>query len=202
VPVTDETNREEAAAAGAETPAGGHEGEASQQAPAGETEVEILRDELRRANERVEQLQREAAEFRDRFLRSRAEFENYRRRMEGELAMARESGMDSMVLPVLAVYDDLERALDAASAAGLEGPFVTNVRAVRDSLVRQLDSLGITPLGQKGELFDPERHEALAAVPAGPGVGDGVIVQVHAAGFAKGERLIRPAKVIVAKEGA
>jgi len=210
--VTDETRREDAATAGAETPAEAP-GQQDQQAEAkqagdaggaraGDAEVEVLRDELRRAQERIEQLQREANEFRDRFLRARAEFENYRRRMDAELAREREAGMDSMVLPVLNVYDDLERALEAASAAGLEGPFVTGVRAVRDSLLRQLDALGIAPVGLKGEQFDPMRHEALAVVPAGPEAADGAIVQVHSAGFVKGERLIRPAKVIVAKEGA
>jgi molecular chaperone GrpE len=193
--VTDETDRDTAATAGVDAPA------ADREAPS-EGEVEILRDELRRAQERLEALQREVEETRDRYLRARAEFENYRRRMEGELAREREAGVDSMVLPVLNVYDDLERALEAAGTAGLEGPFVTGVRAVRDSLLRQLDSLGITPVGLKGEQFDPERHEALAVVPAGPEAADGAIVQVHSAGFVKGDRLIRPAKVIVAKEGA
>ncbi len=194
--MTEEDRREETTAtAGVEAPAEGRE-------QAGEAEVEILRDELRRAQERLEGLQREAEESRDRFLRARAEFDNYRRRMEAELAREREAGMDSMVIPVLNVYDDLERALEAATAAGLEGPFVTGVRAVRDSLLRQLDALGITPVGLKGEPFDPELHEALAAVPAGPDAADGTIVQVYSAGFVKGERLVRPAKVVVAKDGA
>jgi len=122
--------------------------------------------------------------------------------MEVRLEREREAGMDSMVLPVLNVYDDLERALEAAAAAGEEGPFVTGVRAVRDSLLRQLDSLGIRVVGLRGEGFDPELHEALAVVAAGPDAADGTIVQVFSAGFAKGDRLIRPAKVIVAKEDA
>lgn len=187
----------EAAGAGEqEAPAAGRD----RQGPG--DEAEILRDELQRAQQRLEELQGELDEHRERYLRARADFENYRRRMSEELEREREAGMDSMVLPVLNVYDDLERALEAAAAAGEEGPFVTGVRAVRDSLLRQLDSLGIRVVGLRGEAFDPELHEALAVVAAGPDAADGTIVQVFSAGFAKGDRLIRPAKVIVAKEDA
>lgn len=192
--MTDETTNQQPEA-GAETPVAGHD--------AADTEVAVLRDELARAQQRLDQLAREADELRDKYLRARAEFDNYRRRMEGELAREREAGMDAMVLPVLSVFDDLERALDAAARTGLDDPFVTGVRVVRDSLLRQLEVLGITALGLVGEAFDPEKHEALAVVPASPEAADGAIVQVYSAGFAKGDRLIRPARVVVAKaEGA
>ncbi len=191
--MTDDFEREAAAGAQGETPAAERE-----QA----FEADILRDELRLAQERLEKLQSEADEARDRYLRARAEFENYRRRMGEELEREREAGMDSMVLPVLNVYDDLERALEAAATAGEEGPFVLGVRAVRDSLLRQLAGLGVTVVGLPGDEFDPEIHEALATVPAGPEAAAGTIAHVYSAGFTKGERLIRPAKVIVAKEGA
>ena len=165
----------------------------------GDDEAAILRDELNSARERLQALEVEAAEAKDRHLRARAEFDNYRRRMQDELARERELGVDSALMPVLNVYDDLERALEAAAVANEEGPFVTGVRAVRDSLLRQLEGLDVRPMGLRGEAFDPSLHEALAVVPPSPDASDGTIVQVYSAGFVKGDRLVRPAKVIVAK---
>jgi len=68
------------------------------------SEADVLRQELEKA-------QAEAADFKNRFLRARADLENYRRRAAGDVQRARESGLDSAVLPLLAVYDDLGRAL-------------------------------------------------------------------------------------------
>ncbi|HEX7000638.1 MAG TPA: nucleotide exchange factor GrpE [Trueperaceae bacterium] len=187
--------RDDHAAGAADAPAADRE-----QRGMSDDEAAILRDELNRAKERLKELEAEVSDAKDRYLRARAEFENYRRRMQDELARERELGADSALLPVLNVYDDLERALDAAAAANEDGPFVTGVRAVRDSLLRQLEALGITPVGLRGEGFDPSLHEALAVVPPGPDAAEGTIVQTYSAGFVKGDRLVRPAKVVVAKE--
>lgn len=192
----DDTHRRDDHAAGAtDAPAAGRE-----QQEMSDDEAAILRDELNSARERVRELEVEAGDAKDRYLRARAEFENYRKRMQDELVRERELGADSALLPVLNVYDDLERALDAAAAANESGPFVTGVRAVRDSLLRQLEAMGITPVGLRGEAFDPALHEALAVVPPGPDAAEGTIVQAYSAGFVKGDRLVRPAKVVVAKE--
>ncbi len=193
----DDTRREDEQTVGAADAPTGGVGQS-----AGDDEAAILRDELNSARERLQVLEAEVSEAKDRHLRARAEFDNYRRRMQDELARERELGVDSALMPVLNVYDDLERALEAAAVANEDGPFVTGVRAVRDSLLRQLEGMEVRPMGLRGEAFDPSLHEALAVVPPGPEAADGTIVQVFSAGFVKGDRLVRPAKVIVAKSDA
>jgi len=177
-------------------------------APAGEAgagpgtddEVDILRSELRLVQDRLEEAEREAAENRDKFLRSRAELENYRRRAAADVERARESGLDSAVLTVLGVFDDLGRALEAAESSGDPSTIVPGVRAVKESLERNLEGLDIRPIGLPGERFDPNEHEALTAVPPQDGAEPGTIANVFQAGFKRGDRLVRPARVVVYQE--
>jgi molecular chaperone GrpE len=75
------------------------------------------------------------------------------------------------------------------------------VRSVRESLERSLEGIGLQRVGEVGEAFDPDRHEALAVVPAGDGRTPGAIAEVFEAGFVRGERLVRPARVIVVEQG-
>lgn len=159
-----------------------------------EAEVEILRSELAKAHEELGQVQQQAGEYKERFLRTRADLENYRRRSQQELERAREVGLDSAVLAVLMVFDDLERALKLAEQD--PGHIIPGVMAVRDGLMRNLELLGITPIGAPGEPFDPELHEALNSLPGAP-ERSGTIAEVVQVGFAKDERLIRPARVAV-----
>lgn len=165
------------------------------------SEADILRDELEAAREEAGRLKEELAEARDRVMRSRAEFDTLRRRMAGEVDLAKESGANSVILPILKVFDDLERALAAAASSDDPSSIVPGVRAVRDGLLRDLGNLGITHVGDVGDVFDPELHEALTVVPPAGGIGEGCIAQVFETGFIKGDRLIRPAKVVVAKSG-
>lgn len=168
-------------------------------AGAGDTEADILRSELADTSKRLAELETEVAEAKDRHMRSRAEFDTFRRRMADELNLAREAGLDSVVLPVLAVYDDLDRAVTAASATPDPSTILPGVIAVRDGLVRNLEALGIKRVGHLGDQFDPVLHEALAVVPPSAQYPENVIAQVYEIGFAKGDRLIRPARVVVAK---
>jgi len=165
------------------------------------SEADILRDELNAMRGESERLSAELAEAKERLLRSRAEFDTLRRRLAGEIELATEAGANSVVLPVLKVFDDLERALGAAAATNDPATIVPGVRAVRDGLLRDLQSIGITSQGEVGELFDPELHEALTVVPPTAEVGEGHIAQVYETGFSRSGRLIRPAKVVVAKAG-
>lgn len=151
-------------------------------------EADVLRGEL-------EQAKAEANDYKDRFLRARADLENYRRRAAGDVQRARDAGLDSAVLPLLAVYDDLARAL----GVGTDNPekLIPGIQAVRDGLKRNMELLGFSEIGAKGEPFDPDRHEALTAVPAPEeGLGN-TIAEVVQVGVVKDERLVRPARVVV-----
>jgi len=160
------------------------------------SEVDILRDELRAASERLAVLEADYQACLDKMLRARADLENTRRRHAAEITRAREAGIDAVVLPVLAVYDDLARALQAAES-GDAASIVPGVRSVRDTLERSLEGIGVTRVGDVGEAFDPGHHEALAVVPAGEGREPGLIAEVFEAGFVRGDRLVRPARVVV-----
>ncbi len=178
----------------------GNGGEPATAAAAADQEVDILRRELTRTQEQLGEAQREAAEYRDRFLRSRAELETFRRRVSDDVERAREAGLDSAVLAVLSVFDDLGRALQAAETTDDPATIVPGVRAVKESLERNLENLDIRPIGEPGEPFDPNQHEALTAVPLTEGAEAGTIADVFQAGFKRGDRLVRPARVVVYKD--
>ena len=159
------------------------------------SDVEVLRSELMQAHENLSQAQEEVADFKNRFLRARADLENYRRRSAQDVARARESGLDSAVITVLSTYDDLERAL----RVGSDDPskLIPNLNAVQESLKRNLEALGIKEVGAQGDAFNPDLHEALTAIPTQDERLVNTIAEVVQIGFIKDERLVRPARVVV-----
>ena len=161
----------------------------------GVTDVEVLRSELAQAHEKLSQAQEETADFKNRFLRARADLENYRRRAAQDVTRARESGLDSAVITVLSTYDDLERALRVGSDD--PGKLIPNLEAVQESLKRNLEALGIVQIGAQGDEFNPDVHEALTAVPTEDKNAANTIAEVVQIGFIKDERLVRPARVVV-----
>jgi molecular chaperone GrpE len=162
-------------------------------------EVDVLRGELRKLREALDVAQAEAAEAQDRALRARADLENLRRRSHADLERAHGAGLDAAIGPVLTVHDDLERAI-AAARQGEPAAILPGVEAVLAALVRQLEGLGLTRTGAVGEPFDPERHEALTALPTPEPELAGTIQAVYSVGFLQGDRLVRPARVVVYQE--
>ena len=160
-----------------------------------QAEADILRAELAKLQGELKAAQQQADEMRDRYLRARADLENYRRRSAQELERAREAGLDSALLPVLTVYDDLGRALEVST----EDPstLIPGIESIRNGLKRNLESLGIKEVGARGESFDPDLHEALTTVPTEDKGLAGTIAEVYQTGFMKEERLVRPARVVV-----
>ena len=172
-----------------------------QQAPpdADTGELEILRSELATLQVALEAAGDELVELKDRYLRARADLENYRRRALQDVERAREAGLDSAILPVLTVFDDLGRALAVADEED-PGKILPGVQSVLTALERNLDTLGIQRLGEVGDPFDPDLHEALTAVPTDDEERKGTIAEVFQAGFKRGDRLVRPARVLVFQE--
>ena len=163
-------------------------------------DAEILRREFVRAQESLELVRAESVAAEDRALRARAELDNLRRRHQGELERARQQGLDTALSPILAVHDDLERALNAAAQSGDPASIVPGVEAVLVGLLRQLEALGLERTGLVGEPFDAHRHEAILAVPAAETGRAGTIQSVFEVGFVQGDRLVRPARVVVFQE--
>ena len=178
------------------------------EASSADAEIDVLRNELDQAHAELSTLKeqqaeleaakQQAQEMKDKFLRARADLDNYRRRAAKDVERARDSGADSVILAVVPVYDDLGRALDA----GVKDPstLIPGIEAVRAGLERNLEALGIKKVGDIGEPFDPTYHEALSSIPSPDDDSKGNIAQVFQVGFAKDERLIRPAQVVVYRE--
>lgn len=159
-------------------------------------EVDVWRRELARANEALALARAELEVAEDRALRARADLENLRRRTLAENERARQQGLDAALLPVLSVHDDLGRALTAAEKSE-PAAIVPGVEAVLQGLLRQLEALGLQRTGRVGEPFDAERHEAIMALPTDDPALVGTISAVFESGFVQGERMVRPARVVV-----
>jgi len=155
----------------------------------------------------AEALAKEAAEARDRMLRTLAEMENLRKRTSREVADARMYGITGFARDVLDIADNLQRALDAvpAEARANAGPglqaLIEGVELTERSLHNTLEKYGVKRLDPSGSKFDPNFHQAMFEVPD-PSVPSGTVVQVVQAGYTIGERVLRPALVGVSKGGA
>lgn len=155
----------------------------------------------------VELLTREAAEAKDKMLRTLAEMENLRRRTKKEVDDARAYGISSFARDVLDIADNLQRALDAVPAEaraaadpGLKA-LIEGVELTERSLHATLEKNGVKKLDPAGAKFDPNFHQAMFEVPD-PSVPSGTVVQVVQAGYMIGDRILRPALVGVSKGGA
>jgi molecular chaperone GrpE len=152
--------------------------------------------------EELEALRKQAAErdqFRDLALRTRAEFENYQKRNQKEREQERRYWYTPLVLDLLPVFDNLERTLAAAKKAGDTGPLVQGVAMVQGQLLEMLKRHGITRIDADGKPFDPNIHQAVVQQPS-ESHEPGTIVQVLEQGFMNHDRVLRPAKVMVASK--
>jgi molecular chaperone GrpE len=128
--------------------------------------------------------------------RTQADFENYRKRVARDTALAQERGVVKLAKELLPALDNLDRALDAADQ---DDPLLQGVRLVRSELVDALARLGIESFSPAGAPFDPGLHEAMATAPQPPGgPPSGTVVEVYQPGYRLGEQVIRPARVVVA----
>jgi len=150
---------------------------------------------------------REAAEYKDKLLRTLAEMENLRRRTAREVIDARQYGNAAFARDILAVADNMERALAALDAelrekadAGVKA-LLDGVELTERELLKVLEKHGVKKFEPLGEKFDPNLHQAMYEV-ADPSVPAGTVVQVVQAGYMIGDRMLRPALVAVAKGGA
>ena len=128
--------------------------------------------------------------------RTQADFENYRKRVARESALAQERGVAKLAKELLPALDNLDRALQSAAE---DDPLLEGVRLVRLELSAALARVGVEAFSPLGETFDPAVHEAMATIeqPAG-GAASGTVVEVYQAGYRLGTTIIRPARVVVA----
>ncbi len=180
---------------------GDHEG--TEQADPGET-VEVALEEAESLTTLLEDARSKADEHWNELLRARAEIENQRRRFERELENAHKFALEKFSGELLAVADSLELAVNAANQEG------ASVEGLRDGseltlkmLLQVLEKHGVRQVDPAGEKFDPQHHEAMSMQPSAEAEPNSVLFVVQK-GYQLNERLIRPARVVVAKapEGA
>ncbi len=131
--------------------------------------------------------------------RTKADFENYRKRAVREAAAAQERGVAKLALELLPAVDNLDRALQAADIDenDHDETLVAGIRLVHADVIAALARAGIEGYSPEGEPFDPEHHEAVAQL-AVPGAEPGTIVEVYQRGYRRGDAVLRPARVVVA----
>jgi len=136
---------------------------------------------------------REKEEYLDLARRTKADFENFRKRAAQQAQEAQLRGKIEVAREVIDAVDNLERALDAADdGAGLRDGVEMVLGGLRETLSRN----GVEAVDPKGEKFDPTKHEALSTQPV-EGAESGVVVEVMQKGYALGDQLVRPARVVV-----
>jgi molecular chaperone GrpE len=154
----------------------------------------------------IEELRAENAELRDRLLRTVADMENLRKRTEREIGDTRTYAIAGFARDMLTATDSLSRALLVLPAEARENADATmqslidGIELTEREMQRLLAKHGVKPIEAEGQKFDPHKHQAMFEVPD-PTRPEGTVVQVVQAGFAIGDRVLRPAMVGVAKGG-
>ena len=165
------------------------------QAGPGQTPEDALEEDLEEITARA----KKADEYLALAQRTKADFENYRKRAARETAAAQDRGVAKLAKELLPAVDNLDRALEVAQHDGDNGAstLVSGIKLVHADVIAALSRLGIERFEPKGEQFDPQRHEAIAQQPV-EGAQPGTIVEVYQRGYLLGDFVIRPARVVVA----
>ena len=159
------------------------------------SDVEQLSAELDALKKKLEESESKTLEYRDSWLRSQADFQNYKKRLERDNEMTYISMKGDIIKKVLPALDDLERALQNRRA---EDPWADGIELIVRKLQNMLESEGVTRIEALGTEFDPKFHEAISHEPA-DGAQSGSVIGVVQNGYMLGERVIRPALVRVAQ---
>jgi len=146
----------------------------------------------------VAEAKAEAARFKDQWMRSAADFDNFRKRTRKELEDTRKMGREELLKDLLPVFDNLERAMTSAERATDVKPVSDGLKMVLRQFVDTIGRNGITKVPTVGNPFDPSLHEAIQQVETDEHPPGTVVAEVQP-GYLQGERLVRAAMVVVAK---
>jgi molecular chaperone GrpE len=155
-------------------------------------------DQVERDLDELSAAKRERDEYLELAQRTRADFENYRKRVARETSDALARGKAELARQLLPVIDNLERALQSGADPSAHEGLVRGVELVLEELRGRLGNAGVEAFDPTGEKFDPEQHEALSAQPA-EGTESGVVLETVEKGYRLDGQVLRPARVVVSK---
>lgn len=144
----------------------------------------------------------EEPDYKDRWLRAEAELQNFRRRASRDWEEGRRLAEESVLFEMVAVIDDLERALTAADPSLSDTAWTQGVALVAQRIREYLARVGVTVEDPLGQTFDPAFHDALLELDAPEGAAPGTVLQVVQKGYRRGARALRAARVVVARAPA
>jgi molecular chaperone GrpE len=160
--------------------------------------ISVPTDEYEALQQELDNTRNKANEYFDGWQRERADFSNYRKRIERDQALVYQNAVGTIVKRYLPVLDDLERALKSRPGNSEGADWAAGVELIYRKLQSILESEGITRMPAESEAFDPNRHEAISHEDS-PDHETGQIIEVVRQGYLQGERVLRPALVRVAR---
>lgn len=147
--------------------------------------------------EQLETARKEAQDFREGWLRERADFANYKKRVDNQMKDLRDNAAVEALMGLLPVIDDFERAMANVPESLKDDPWINGVGGIHRKFTRMLEDKGVTTIDPVGQPFDPTRHEAVMKEDSDK-VESGHVLETLQKGYTRGERVLRPAMVKVA----
>ena len=160
-----------------------------------------LNEELSMAKTKIEQLEKEAAEYKDKLLRKAAEFENYKRRTENDQLNLLKYAAESFIIKLLPIVDDFERSLQHIDNTRDFDSLKQGIKLVYEKLIKVLDEQGVKKIESIGKPFDVHFHEAIMQKKA-DGVEPHTVLDEVEKGYIYKDRVIRHTKVIVSADNS
>ena len=162
-------------------------------------EATAAQAELERLRQALSEKDQALAEKERLYLRALADFDNYRKRTERDLAELREAGKRDFILGLLEVADSFDRALAGSGEQTPAPALLAGMRGIHQQLLALLERHGVAPFASAGQPVDPNRHEVIATAPAPGGHPPDTVLHEAQRGYTMGEKVLRPARVQVAK---
>ena len=196
--MTDEVNKEQKPITDGEKPRERHSHSRAKPPVEAPEMIQVNVDELNQMKQECEKAQKEAAYNLDGWQRERAEFSNYKKRIEREQEQLRQTLTGSIIKKYLVVLDDIERALKHRPDKGEGAAWAEGIELIERKLISIIESEGIERIDQNRVQFDPNIHEAISN-EENPDFESGEVIEVVQHGYKLGDRILRPAMVRVAR---
>jgi molecular chaperone GrpE len=153
---------------------------------------------LKEKKREIEELKSKIAEYVDRIKHLQADFDNYKKRVKREEEELRERILDSLLLEIIPIYDNLERAFKSYKGNEDKDSFIEGIRKIFSQFHSFLSYNGLVPIEALGRRFDPRYHEVLLTVESDGE--EGIILEEFERGYMRRGRVLRPSKVKVSKK--